>query len=58
MRQYCENIFKIQCLISEKKGNKSHNMTYSSSLQLVVACNFNLIESTSPVPFPDYVTGG
>ena len=35
-------------------GNKSHNLTYCSSLQPVVVYNFS--ESTFSVPFGDYVT--
>ena len=49
LRPSCENIFKIVCIVSDKTGNKSHNLTYWSSLQPIVVY-FREIESIFPVP--------
>ena len=46
------------CSFQRKVGNKSHNLTYYSSLQTVVVYNFSEVEHNFMVPFWDYVTGG
>ena len=55
LRLCSENIFKNVCIISEKIGKYSHNLTYCSSFQPVFVYNFSEIESTFSVPIWDYV---
>ena len=42
-------------IVSEKSGNKYHNLSYWSSFQPVVVYNSSEIESIFPVSFRDYV---
>ena len=46
---------KLYVQFQTKLGNKSHNLTYYSSVRPAVVCNFSEIESTFPVSFCDYV---
>ena len=46
---------KLYIEFQRKYGNKSHNLTYCTSLQPVVVYNFSEIENTFPVSFWDYV---
>ena len=43
------------CIVQMNLENKSHNLTYHSSLQPIVVDSFSEVESTFPVPFWDYV---
>ena len=47
---------KLYVQFLKKEENKSNNLTYCSSLQLVIVYNFSEIESIFPVPFWDYKT--
>ena len=48
--------WKLYVQFLKKEENKSNNLTYCSSLQLVIVYNFSEIESIFPVPFWDYKT--